>query len=207
VVDRPGAGAGTQSVPARPVGWQPDRVPHAFDFEELVDIRIGEGRVASKIQPRPLAPVARYDRFQYSTPAVGAVDIAGSQRAPFHIAELVEHEQRVIAHAAEVAVVGAAFLLAVGRALARIHVEHDDPWWAAGVHLVDPPSGQIGESGDVLGPGQPLGLEAAHLAGRGGGSLDRSAADHPAHRRVTAQLLGVIHSLIAGQASEHRLGQ
>jgi hypothetical protein len=31
------------------VGSQPDRVGHAFDFEELIDIRVGEGRVASKI--------------------------------------------------------------------------------------------------------------------------------------------------------------
>ena len=31
---------------------------------------------------------------------------------------------------------------------------------------VDPPAGQIGESGKVLGQGQPRGLEAAHLAGR-----------------------------------------
>jgi hypothetical protein len=32
-----------------PVGWQPDRVAHAFNFEELVDLRVGKGRVASKI--------------------------------------------------------------------------------------------------------------------------------------------------------------
>jgi len=32
------------------------------------------------------------------------------------------------------------------------------------MHLVDPPSGQIGESGEVLGPAQPLRLEAIHLA-------------------------------------------
>jgi len=31
------------------VGRQPNRVVHAFDFKELVDIRVGEGRVASKI--------------------------------------------------------------------------------------------------------------------------------------------------------------
>jgi len=37
--------------------------------------------------------------------------------APFDIAELVEHEQRVITSAAEMPVVGAAFLLAVGRTL------------------------------------------------------------------------------------------
>jgi hypothetical protein len=38
---------------------------------------------------------------------------------------LVEHEQRVVAGTAEMTVVGAAFLLAIGRALARTHVEND----------------------------------------------------------------------------------
>ena len=32
-----------------PVGWKPDRVAHAFNFEEFVYLRVGEGRVASKI--------------------------------------------------------------------------------------------------------------------------------------------------------------
>jgi len=32
-----------------PVGWKPDRVAHAFNFEEFVYLRVGEGRIASKI--------------------------------------------------------------------------------------------------------------------------------------------------------------
>ena len=48
-------------------------------------------------------------------------------------------------------IVGATFLLAVCRALARIHVEHNDPRRAATMYLVDPLAGQIGESGKVLG--------------------------------------------------------
>ena len=32
-----------------PVGWKPDRVADAFNFEEFVYPRVGEGRVASKI--------------------------------------------------------------------------------------------------------------------------------------------------------------
>jgi hypothetical protein len=44
------------------------------------------------------------------------------------------------------AVVGAPFLCAVGRALARIHVEHDDARLAPLVHPVDPPARQIGEA-------------------------------------------------------------
>jgi hypothetical protein len=114
------------------------------------------------------------------------VHIAGSQRAPLDIAKLVEHEQRVITGATKMAVVGAAFLLAVGRALTRIHVEHDDPWRAPPVHGVDPLARQIGKSGEVLRPGQPGGLKAAHLAGGGSGPSDRSVSYHPAHRRVAA---------------------
>ena len=75
------------------------------------------------------------------------------------------------------------------------------------MHLVDPLAGQIGESGDVLRPAQPLRLETAHLAGRGGRPGDRSVADHPAHRRITAQPLRVVHVLVAGEPSEHRLPQ
>src|SRR5215469_14506730 len=56
----------------------------------------------------------------------------------------------VIAGAAEMPVVGAAFLLAMGRALARIHIEHDSLWRSPPVHLVDPLAGQIGESDKVL---------------------------------------------------------
>jgi len=40
---------------------------------------------------------------------------------------------------------GAAFLLALGRALARIHVEHDPLRRSALMHLVDPLAEQIGE--------------------------------------------------------------
>ena len=79
------------------------------------------------------------------------MDVARPQLTPFDIAELVEHEQRVIAGAAEMPVVGTAFLLTIGRALARIHVEHDGLRRTPLVHLVDPLTEQVGESGQVLG--------------------------------------------------------
>src|SRR5215813_4512572 len=93
----------------------------------------------------------------------------------------------MVAGAAEVAVVGTAFLLAIGWALARIHVEHDDLRRSPLVHLVNPPAGQISESGKVVGAAQPLRLEAAHLARRGGSSGYRPVADQPAHRRIATQ--------------------
>jgi hypothetical protein len=133
--------------------------------------------------------------------------ITWPQRASLDIAELIEYEQRVIAGAAEMAIVGTAFLPPVGRALARIHVKNDHPGRSPLMHLVDPLAGQIGERGKVLGPAQPLRLEATHLAGRGGRASNRVVADHPAHRRVAAEPLGVVHVLVPGQASKHRLAQ
>src|SRR6516162_8072830 len=81
-------------------------------------------------------------RLQHRVPVGGAVHVARPQGAALNIPELVEHEQRMITSAAKVAVVGAAFLLAVGRAFARIHVEHDDPRRSPLLHLVDPCPGR-----------------------------------------------------------------
>jgi hypothetical protein len=114
------------------------------------------------------------------------VHIAGPQGAPLDIAELVEHEQRMVAGAAEMAVITAALLLAIGRAFARIHIEHDGLRRSPLVHRVDPLTEQIGERGEIFGPAEPLRLEAPHLAGRGSGASDRLVADHPAHRRIAA---------------------
>jgi hypothetical protein len=106
------------------VGRQPDRIADALGFEVLVHLGIGERRVAPEIEALYAAPVARDHRLQHGAPAIGAVRVARPKRAALDIAELVEHEQRVVTGAAEMPVVGAAFLLSVSRAFARIHVEH-----------------------------------------------------------------------------------
>ena len=104
------------------------------------------------------------------------------------IAELVEYEQRVITGAAEMAVVGAAFLVVVSRAVARIHVEDDGLRRSLPVDLVDPLARQIDESGKVLRPAQPLCLKTPRLASRRGRADDRPVADHPAHCRIAHSL-------------------
>src|ERR1700694_4208161 len=90
------------------VGRQPYRIAIALGFEELIDLRIGEGRVAAEIAPLHRASVTGDHRLQNVPPAGGAVDVSRTQRAPLQIAELVEHEQRVIARTAEVPIVGTA---------------------------------------------------------------------------------------------------
>src|SRR3954451_14608215 len=141
------------------------------------------------------ASVTSNYRLQHRAPAIGAMDVARPQHTPLDIAELVEHEQRMITGAGKMAIVGTAFLLSVSRAFARIHVEHDGLRRSPPAHFVDPLTGQIGESNKVLGPAEPLRFETPHLAGRGGTSGDRLLAYHPAHRRVAAQPLGIVHVL------------
>ena len=85
-----------------------------------------------------LALVARHDGLEHVAPAVSAVHVAGTQSTAFEVAKPVEHEQRVIAGAGIMAVPDAHLLLAVGRAHARIHVEHDATGWPSAVHKVDP---------------------------------------------------------------------
>jgi hypothetical protein len=92
------------------------------------------------------------------------VDVARAKRTPFQIAELVEQKQRVVAGAGVVAIPDAVLLLAMRRADARIHVEHDALRRTAAVHAVDPLPGEIGEHREVVERSEPLGLEVAHLA-------------------------------------------
>ena len=189
------------------VGRKPDRILDPLGFQELVDLGHGEGRVGAEIEARDLAPIARHDRLQHVLPAVGAVDVAGTQRAAFQITELVEHEQRMVAGAGVVAVPDAHLLLAMGRADARIHVEHDASRRTAAMNAVDPLAGKIGERREVLLRRQPARLEAPHLARRCRRARSRLAADDPAHRRIMAQAFGVVHILVSGKPPEHRLPQ
>jgi hypothetical protein len=54
---------------------------------------------------------------------------------------------------------------------------------------------------------EQLGLEPAHLAARCPTALDRLAAYDPAHRGIAPEPVGVVHVLVAGEASVDRLTQ
>lgn len=61
--------------------------------------------------------------------------VAGTLTAPFEVTHVVEQVRRVVAGAAEVAVVGRVFLVAIDRADTGIHVEDDHLWRMAAVDL------------------------------------------------------------------------
>src|SRR6516165_2279039 len=67
------------------------------------------------------------------------------------------------------------------------------------------PRAGLRQSSEVLGRREPLRLEAPHLTRRRRAALRRFAADNPAHRRIVAQTLGVVHILVSGKATKYRL--
>ena len=85
---------------------------------------------------------------------MGAMDVAGAQVAPFQIAELIEHEQRMIAGTPEVPIVSCAFLVAMGRADEAIHVEDDHLRRMAVINLIDPHPVHVSQGVNVLIGGQ-----------------------------------------------------
>jgi hypothetical protein len=187
------------------VGRQADGIPHALRFQQLVELGLGEGRVATEIENKAPAAIAGDHRRQDGAPIVGAMDVAGPQGAALQIPELVEDEQRMVAGAAEVAVVGRALLLAVGRALRAVQIEDDAVRRPARVHPVDPGAGQSGERREVGLGGQPLGLEAAHLAGRGCGPVKPLTPHDGAHGRIAGEAVCVVDVFVAGQPAVDRL--
>ena len=123
------------------------------------------------------------------------------------IAELVEHEQWVVAGATKVPVVGAAFLSPVRLANAAVHVQHDGRLWTPRMHSVDPGARQISQRGEIDFAGEPTGLETAHLAGRGSLTIQAGAIHNGAHRGIMGETIGVVHVFIPVKAAEHGLAK
>ena len=75
------------------VGLETDGIFVTLGFQELIEVRRGESRIASEVAPHLPIPTTGNHGFQNVVPAMGAMDVAGAQGTPFQIAELVEHEQ------------------------------------------------------------------------------------------------------------------
>ena len=188
------------------VGRQPNGVEVACLFQTFVDRgdRIGCVR-PEEPAPKVAARIARNDRIENISPAVGAVDVAVSQGAAFQHAELVEQKVGVVAGAVEMPVPSGPLLIAVSGADRAVHVQHDELQPVAVMELVDPLAVQLGKRFPVLGQGQRLGLEPPHLGSRGRLRLDSPATHNLAHDRINRETVGVVDVLVSGQPPEHRL--
>ena len=76
------------------VGLQADRVLVSLGFQELIEVRHGEGCVAPEESPlHGRATVTLDDRLKDRAPVVGAGHVAGAQGGALQVAELVEQEK------------------------------------------------------------------------------------------------------------------
>jgi hypothetical protein len=118
-----------------------------------------------------------------SGPGYRPSDLEGQGFSAFWAGERPrQHEERVIAGAREVAVVGRALLHTVRRAHAAVDVEHQRGSCALPMHAVDPPPREIGQRRQVRRRRHRARLEAAHLARGRRLVCHPPAADHPAQR-------------------------
>ncbi|CAH2404626.1 hypothetical protein MES5069_440004 [Mesorhizobium escarrei] len=122
------------------------------------------------------------------------MNVARTKFAAFQIAELVEHEQRMIAGAGKVLIVGGTFLIGLTLESMSSTMALADAGRAPGqsIALTDQPVRR--------GSGRRQGTRCRC-------SCNGVAADNPSHRRVTSQAVGVVHVLVATQATEDGLAK
>ena len=99
------------------IRWTPYGITDASCLHVLVKLRLGKGGVGSKQKPHRQLQVALHDRLDESLPPIGAMYVAWPEHCTFTVSELVEAEQRMIAHALEVSIVGCTLLLTMYRTL------------------------------------------------------------------------------------------
>ena len=151
--------------------------------------------------------LASESTLQHVLPTVGAVNIARAQGAALQIAELVEHEQRVIAGAFVMTVPDAHLLLAMGRADAR-NPCRGRRLAADGGHE---PCRSIRRRGWRAPTGSSRPSAIASRSAPSGSPTPRiprpPCRRRSAHRRIMAKPFGVVDVLVSSQPSEHRLPQ
>ena len=98
------------------IGAKTDGVGITFHLQRFIEARDGEGGIGPEKPHQPSIRISCNDRLQNALPVVRAVHISGTQGATLQMAELIEDEQRMVAHAAKVTVPSGALLRAMGRA-------------------------------------------------------------------------------------------
>ena len=77
------------------IGRQPDGEADALGLQQLVDLRLGKGRIGTKREIDAALAVAGDHRLQHQAPILGAVNVPGPKDAALQVTELVEQEERL----------------------------------------------------------------------------------------------------------------
>jgi len=74
------------------VGFETDDAFVSLGFQKFKPVRQSKRGIPSKVASQGSFPITLNNRFQYITPSVGTVDIAGTQGTPLQVTELVEQK-------------------------------------------------------------------------------------------------------------------
>src|SRR3989304_4185144 len=109
------------------VAGESDGIEETPIFQVIVNPRAGKTSIPTEVLAHSAPLIADHDGLQHLPPTLGAGHIPRPQLCPLAISKLVEHKDRVIAHAFKVAVVGRSFLFSIYRALGAVHIQDDSP--------------------------------------------------------------------------------
>ena len=84
------------------VAFEPNRIGLIFQFQETINVRIGEGCVPPEESRDVIGAVTSDNGLQNTPPVISTVDIAMTKKGSFQVTILIEAEQWVITGALEV---------------------------------------------------------------------------------------------------------
>ena len=123
---------------------------------------VDKDRVPLKESQDITTSITGCDRLQNALPVIGTINIAIVKGDSLHVAILIEAKQEMIGGALEGAVVGRAFLIAIGRADRVVHIKNDLSEEPAVVNLVHPHAAKLRQELKILGLSQYLCSEPTH---------------------------------------------
>ncbi len=131
--------------------------------------------------------------------------VARSQLGRQTVTLAIEQQQRVITHGLEVPVVGAILLFAVDRNLGRIHVQHCSVRRIDRFCIADQLSVYPCQPSEVFLLSQKFRLEGLQPGRQCCPSIPILLGTDQPERRILGELLGIVHILVARQATVHGL--
>lgn len=91
---------------AAPRCWEPDGIEGVPLLQVLMDPWLSEDGIGPEVPAHSRPLLAGQDGIQHLPPIVRAITVPGTEHGPLAVTKLVEGKDRMIAHAAKVAVVG-----------------------------------------------------------------------------------------------------
>jgi hypothetical protein len=168
------------------IGLKANGVKITFFLQHSVQCRIGKGGIPTEELLDVEVTIPSDYRQEHAPPELRAGVIATPKHGSFQVAELIEQEQRMVAHAFEMPIVCRTLLVAISLAHRAIHIEDQFLQRLSLVDFVDPLAREVHQRRQVAPCAENLRLESTDAACRSGFliRMRRPTAHHVTHGGV-----------------------